>query len=330
MSTDTVSLESVLDSVQRYGDNPSGFLAINSGNSYFTVPGLAGTVVYRPSGRYLVQFAGPFAPAASYPSLLRHFVQFARSEDKEIVAIELLRADAELYAANGFTVNQVGASYSVDLSRFRLDGTTFMQLRNKISRAARNGLTVAEVDATEWAGAISDVDSIWLGGKGENAKTLEFLVGEHGGPMQKHRRIFAGLIGGEVVGYISYSPAYGSRPGWMHDLSRRKPGGSPGIMEAINVAAIEKFRSESVEWLHFGFTPFTSLSPEYELPGASKAYAYFMNWLWEFGDFVYPAKSQLAYKNKWAPHVILPEYIAFHGDVQAAGLIHVFKVANAF
>lgn len=330
MPTDTVSMESVLDAVQRYGDNPSGFLAVNSGNSYFTVPGVEGVVVYRTSGRYLVQFAGPFAPAESYPVLLRHFVEFAQRGDKEIVAIELLRADAEHYAANGFTVNQVGASYSVDLSRFRLDGTAFMQLRNKISRAARNGLTVTEVDATEWAEAISDVDRTWLGGKGENAKTLEFLVGEHGGPMQKYRRLFAGRIGGEVVGYISYSPAYGSRPGWMHDLSRRKPSGSPGIMEAINVAAIETFRSESAAWLHFGFTPFTSLSPACELPGASKAYAYFMDWLWENGDFVYPAKSQLAYKNKWAPHEVLPEYIAFHGGVQAAGLIHVFKVSNAF
>src|SRR5487761_1810747 len=146
---DTVSMESVLDAVQRYGDNPSGFLAVNSGNSYFTVPGVEGVVVYRTSGRYLVQFAGPFAPAESYPVLLRHFVEFAQRGDKEIVAIELLRADAEHYAANGFTVNQVGASYSVDLSRFRLDGTAFMQLRNKISRAARNGLTVTEVDATE-------------------------------------------------------------------------------------------------------------------------------------------------------------------------------------
>jgi lysylphosphatidylglycerol synthetase-like protein (DUF2156 family) len=330
MPTDIISLESILDSLQRYGDNPSGFLAVNSGNSYFTVAGLAGAIVYRTSGRYLVQFAGPFAPADSYPSLLRHFIEFAQREGKEIVAIELLRKDAEVYAANGFTVNQVGASYSVDLSRFSLGGTAFMQLRNKISRATRNGLTVAEVDPAEWAEAISSVDRTWLDGKGENVKTLEFLVGEHGGPMQKYRRIFAGSIDREVVGYISYSPAYGGRPGWMHDLSRRKPGGSPGIMEAINFAAIEKFRSESAPWLHFGFTPFTSLSPEHELPGASKAYAYFMNWLWENGDFVYPAKSQFAYKNKWAPHEAQPEYIAFHGSVHAAGLIHVFKVSNAF
>ena len=180
------------------------------------------------------------------------------------------------------------------------------------------------------AESISEVDRLWLGSKGENVKTLEFLVGERGGPMQKHRRLFIGLMDRTLVGYISYSPAYGGRPGWMHDLSRRRPGGSPGIMEAINMAAMEQFRSEAVPWLHFGFTPFTSLSPQYEVPGASRAYAWFMNWLWENGDFVYPAKSQLAYKNKWAPHAIIPEYIAFHGSVQTAGLIHVFKVANAF
>jgi hypothetical protein len=55
-----------------------------------------------------------------------------------------------------------------------------------------------------------------------------------------------------------------------------------------------------------------------------------MNWLLENGDFIYPAKSQFAYKNKWAPHEVQPEYIAFHGPVQAAGLIHVFKASNAF
>lgn len=330
MLTETASLESVLDAVVKYSDNPSGFLAVNSGNSYFTVPGLDGVIVYRPSGRFLIQFAGPFAPPASYVALLRQFVEFARRDDKVVVAIQLQRSDAEHYAANGFTVNQVGASYVIDLGRFTLGGTPFVQLRNKISRARRNGLTVMEVDAGDCAEALGDVDRIWLGGKGEDIKELEFLVGEHGGPMQEHRRLFVGRIDQELVGYISFSPVHGTRPGWMHDLSRRKPDGSPGIMECINATAIEAFRSEGVPWLHFGFTPFTSLSPEHEMPTASRAYAYFMNWLWENGEFVYPARSQLTYKMKWAPHVILPEYIASYGDAQAAGLIHVFKVANAF
>ena len=50
-----------LDAITAYShaDNPSAFLAVNDGNSYFRVPGLSGLVVYRPAGRYLVQFGGP-------------------------------------------------------------------------------------------------------------------------------------------------------------------------------------------------------------------------------------------------------------------------------
>jgi lysylphosphatidylglycerol synthetase-like protein (DUF2156 family) len=155
------------------------------------------------------------------------------------------------------------------------------------------------------------------------------LVGEYGGPMQEFRRLFLGLQDNKPVGYISYSPVYGSRSGWLHDLSRRVPGNLPGIMEAINSTAIETFNSEAAGWLHFGFTPFTSLHPKFELPGHSSAFTWFMHWLWSNGSMVYPAETQLAYKAKWAPHAVIPEYVAFQGNARLSGFIHVFKAANA-
>jgi Phosphatidylglycerol lysyltransferase, C-terminal len=128
---------STVDAVAAFGDNPSAFLALNSEKSYFTAPGLAGFVAYRRHGRYLVQFAGPFAPPADYPALLRGFLRFAEEQRRRVVAIQLQRADAETYAAHGFVVNQIGASYAVRLADFSLRGGRFMRLRNKISRARR-------------------------------------------------------------------------------------------------------------------------------------------------------------------------------------------------
>src|SRR3954463_5665919 len=64
------TLDSVRRTLESYSDNPSAFLALNSGNRYFTRPGLDGVVVYRSSGRHLVQFGGPFAPAGCYGRLL--------------------------------------------------------------------------------------------------------------------------------------------------------------------------------------------------------------------------------------------------------------------
>jgi lysylphosphatidylglycerol synthetase-like protein (DUF2156 family) len=330
MAVATISRESVLDAVRRYGDNPSGFLAVNEGNDYFQLPGEPGVIAYRACGRYLVQFGGPFAPQRSYPALQQAFVDFAAAQGKAVTAVQLQRRDAEICTAHGFTVNQVGASYAIRLDDFTLHGTRFMRLRNKISRARRTGLTVVEADFGEYQEAISGIDQAWLASKGENVRQLEFLVGQRGGPMQQYRRLFIGLLDGTAVAYISYSPAYGQRPGWLHDLSRHLPGTTPGVMEAVNATAIEVFRAAQVRWLHLGFTPFTSLAAEHEVPGASRAYGWFMSWLWENGSFVYPAQSQLAYKQKWAPHDVIPEYVGFYGPVQAAGLIHIFKAANAF
>jgi lysylphosphatidylglycerol synthetase-like protein (DUF2156 family) len=329
MTAHTVKLNSVHHAIEQFGDNPSGFLALNSKNHYFSADGLLGVVAYRQSGRFLVQFGGPFAAEDDYHSLLRQFLAFAQEQGRSVVAVQLQRTDADVYAEHGFTVNQVGASYALNLAEFTTRGTQFMQLRNKIARAHRSGLTVIEAKLEDWSDAIHEIDQAWLASKGEHAKPLEFLVGEHGGPMQDFRRLFLGRREGNPIGYISYSPVYGSRSGWLHDLSRRVPGNLPGIMEAINSAAIETFRSEAAGWLHFGFTPFTSLRPEFELPGHSRAFTWFMQWLSANGSMVYPAETQLAYKSKWAPHAVISEYVAFQGKAQLSGFIHVFKAANA-
>ena len=163
---------------------------------------------------------------------------------------------------------------------------------------------------------------------GNKARKLEFLVGEYGGPMQQHRRLFIGMLGQELAGYISYSPVYGSRPGWLHDLSRRLPEGPPGVMEAINKAAIDTFRAEQVHWLHFGFTPFTGLAPDLEAGSHSRWFRWLVHQLGVRGEAVYPAKTQLAYKNKWNP-VVLPEYIAFSRGASINGFLQVFRAANA-
>ncbi|MFJ1543736.1 DUF2156 domain-containing protein [Streptomyces sp. NPDC088246] len=328
VTADSIDFDNTLRAVAEFSDNPSAFLALSSGNSRFALPGVPGVIVYRTSGPYLVQFGGPLSPPDAAGRLLKGFLEFAAAQERPVVSVQLQQAETGLYAEHGFTVNQVGASYAIDLADFSLRGTRFMQLRNKIARSFRAGLTVTESPLAGCAEAVAEVDRAWLGSKGEHAKPLEFLVGELGGEAQALRRLFVGRIDGKPVGYISYSPAHGSRSGWLHDLSRRLPDKVPGIMEAINRTAIDTFVAEGADWLHFGFTPFTGLAEEYEVPGASRGFAWFMRWLLANGAAVYPAQTQLAYKQKWAP-LVLPEYVAFQGEARLSGLLHIFKAANA-
>lgn len=322
-------LLTVLETLRKYGENPSGFLALNAGNQQFTDAEFDGMIVYRRSGRYLVQFGGVFAAEEDKAALLQRFRTFARSQKCRIVAIQAQPEDIGLFEKEGFTINQVGASYSLDLSQFSLRGTRFMKLRNKISRAKRSGLEIEEVAFESCVDGIDEIDRIWLRSKGRHVKEIEFLVGQVGGRAQRYRRLFLGRIDGAPVAYISYSPAYGTRSGWLHDLSRRLPDSPPGVMEAINLHATEKFAKEKAGWLHFGFTPFTSLDPSHETASASPLTSKFMRLLADKGGAVYPAKTQLAYKEKWGPHQVVPEYLAFEKGPSFGAIWQILRVTKS-
>lgn len=318
---------SAFDVIAAYADNPSAFLALNSGNEHFQDGRHDGVCIYRPTRRYLFQFGGPFAPPEQRAALLDAFT--ASAGKRRIVAVQLQAEDAAIYAERGFTVNQFGASYAVDLERFTLRGKPFVRLRNKISRARRAGVVVSELAPGDPTDGLDRIDREWLRGKGSHTKELTFLVGQRDGPEKKRQRVFVGRIDGRMVGYISYSPAFGSRPGWLHDLSRRSSDAPPGTMEIINSTAIERMCDEGDAWLHFGFTPFVGLDTDNEMPGASSLVSRSIRFLAQHGEKVYPSAAQLDYKEKWSPHVVLPEYIAFQGRVRPGALWALLRETNA-
>jgi lysylphosphatidylglycerol synthetase-like protein (DUF2156 family) len=326
--TSAVGFDHALRVLRDHSDNPSGFLALNGGNDHFTTAGVDGVVFYRQVGRRWVQFGGPVADPADRPLLLTRFREAARKSGRRVVALQVPAADAALYAEQGFTVNQFGTSYAVELAGFTLRGKKFVKLRNKISRATRLGTTPVEVDPAEHADELAAIDRHWLRGKGRFVKEMQFMVGELGGPAQPLRRLFTAQLDGAVIGYISYSPVHGPRPGWLHDLSRRLPDAPPGVMEVVNLHALERFRDEGTPWLHFGFTPFTGLGPEHAMPTASRRIDKLTALLAEKGSAIYPSQSQLEYKLKWDPGYRAPDYLAYEGSLTPPMVWSVLRVTN--
>ncbi|MEA2685070.1 MAG: hypothetical protein QOE93_265 [Actinomycetota bacterium] len=317
--------------LERHASNPSAFLALNQETLRFEVPGIDGFVAYRRAGRTLVQLGGVFAHPDDQDRLLDALVAMAEEDRCRLVAVQLLRPDAERYAAKGFTVNQFGASYGRSLPDFNLKGRTHMYLRNRISRGRRAGLIVSEAGFD--SPVIADLDAIdrdWLTAKGRHVKELTFMVGERTGPLASMRRLFVATDGdGVVQGYITFSPVHGARPGWLYDLSRRRPDGCPGTMELLTFTAIERFRSEGAGYIHFGLTPFTGLDTAHELPGHSRVAARLVHLLAERGHHVYPAAQQVAFKHKWGPDLVEPEYVAFKGRVSLRSVWRLLRLTNA-
>lgn len=281
-----------------------------------------------------MQLGGVFSAPADHDRILKEFTAMATSARRRVVAVQLMRADAERYAARGFTVNQFGANYGRSLAGFNLKGSARMQLRNKISRARRAGVVVSEVGVDRPAAAGLDdqleaVDAEWLRAKGRHVKALAFMVGERKGPGASLRRLFVATdADGDLLGYITFSPVYGLHAGWLHDLSRRRPHATPGTMELAIVTAVERFRDEGAGYLHFGLTPFTGLAQGHELASRSRVAAAFVRLLADHGSKIYPAADQVAYKQKWAPDIVQPEYVAFDGGVSLRSVWALLRLTN--
>jgi lysylphosphatidylglycerol synthetase-like protein (DUF2156 family) len=281
-----------------------------------------------------VQLGGVFAPADDADELLAAFMAFAEAQGRRVSAVQLRAADAERYARAGFRVNQLGASYARSLAGFTVAGGAHVRLRNKLSRARRAGVRVHEVPIAEQTpeldAHLAAIDATWLRSKGRHAKELTFMVGERGGRGAPWRRLFVATdpFGG-VLGYVSFSPVPGSNRGWLHDLSRRQPEAPPGTMESIIVTAVATFRAEGATHLHFGFTPFTGLDPAVESPTPSRMAGAIVRFLAAHGARVYPAADQVAYKLKWAPDLVEPEYVAFAGGVTLGAVWQLLRLTNA-
>jgi len=318
-----------------YADNHSAFLAVNRGTSYFEVRGLDGFVAYRRAGRLRVQFGGVVAAPDDRDRLLTAFLADTRASGQRAMAVQLTPADVETFRSSGYRINQLGSSYALDLHRQSLAGKHFVQLRNKISRARRAGVCVREVGvdeqrSTELSGRLAELDRQWLGAK--RAHELAFLIGERGGSADRFRRLFLAEQDGRVLGYISFSPVFGSRPGWLHDLTRRSPDAPPGVMELMVAEMIDRLRQEAGTdgpgWLHFGFTPFIGLAEQHRVSGGSTTVDAVTGLLARHGEKLYPAADQVAYKLKWRPQVVEPDYLAFHGRPSAGAVWRLLRLTR--
>jgi lysylphosphatidylglycerol synthetase-like protein (DUF2156 family) len=293
-------------------DHPSGFLALSPRNRRFTAPGISGFVAYRERGRHLFVFGGVHALPSSRGALLDRLLAHAESAGRRVIVVQLREAHVEPFLSRGFTVNQLGTSFGLTLRDYSLRGTPKMQLRNKIHRARRAGLRVVEVGRDvprdeDAFGRLRAISAAWLAEK--RRRELDFMIGELGGVVDRPRRIFMILEpSGRAVGFITYVPAWGTRPGYLHDLTRRLPDAPAGAMELGHAHALARMATEGVEYLHFGFTPFVVDGSE--LPGASRWAAWAVRALYRYGAPIYPAASQAHYKLKWGPDIVEREYVA--------------------
>lgn len=329
---EAVSAAWLREMAQAHCDHPSVDLIFNAETEHFVDEARNGFAAYRRGGGTLFQFGGVVARPEARGELLEAFVAFARGRGCRVFAVELRDGDVDLYHRHGFRLNQMGSSYTLRLKEFSLRGTRFMKLRNKLKQPAKHGVEVAELGREVEHGAavreaIDEITRAWVRAKGWHVHLLEFMVGETSSIDRPGSRCFLALRGGRPIGFITYVPSFGRYRGLMHDLTRRLPDAPPGTMELINYTAMTRFQEEGVEHLNFGFTPFIGVQDR--LGSHSRAVSRVMQLLGRHGAAVYPAAAQVAYKQKWGPSIVEPEYLAFQGRFRVTDLWRLLRMTRS-
>ncbi len=278
----------------------------------------------------LISVGGILASQNDKEQTLKDFLKYCKDKKYQYLFLHFPKEDIPVFENNSLLINQLGASYTIDIKNYSLEGKKFQQLRNKINKAKKSGVSVERID--EQANfeilkpRLKEINKSWL--KGKKAKHLTNLVtdfetlnldsGLH--------KLYTANKENEVIAYIIYSKNFGKFKGWFHNITRKAPDTQDGVMQLINQKALNEL--EDLDYLNFGFTPLVELQPNLNF-NSSPTFHKIMKFMESKGGVVYPARSQRQYKMSWRPQIIDYEYIAFPQGKAIKSLLTLLRSTNS-
>jgi phosphatidylglycerol lysyltransferase len=214
-------------------------------------------------GRFAVALGDPTGPAGSEHAAWAAFVASCRSRD-EIPAVYQASSQsrADLLAL-GLRPFRVGHEAIVDLATFDLGGSRRANLRHTVTRARKGGAAFrfypAGIPGREreaLAPSMIAIDRAWSAAAGPR---LGFTIGCFD-PCELDRIAIsvAADSDGAAIAFATFRPT-GIDGGWVLDLLRRAPGGTPGALEGCLAEAASRLREAGAPTLSLGLAPLAGL-----------------------------------------------------------------------
>ena len=259
-------------------------------------------------GRFAIALGDPTGPAGSAPGAWAAFVASCRSRD-EVPAVYQASSEsrADLLAL-GLHPFRIGHEAIVDLTTFDLAGSKRANLRHTITRARKGGvefhfypagLPVIEREALE--PSMVEIDRAWSAAAGPR---LGFTIG--GFDRDELDRLAISVATdatGAAIAFATFRPT-GIDGGWVLDLLRRAPGGTPGALEGCLAEAASGLRKAGAPTLSLGLAPLAGLDDTSAVKEE--------RWLARAASLVkrfYDVRGLAFFKNKFDPRWE-PRYVA--------------------
>ena len=141
-------LTAELDLIETLKNSDCHHLAIVANNpqtALFKAAQGRGQMPYKIQGGYIFTIGGILAPKEKKAEVYQEFTEFAHGIGKKIVFLYPTADALEILQPLNYSINQLGSSYSINLQQFSFTGKKHATMRNKISKARRQGLVVEEI-----------------------------------------------------------------------------------------------------------------------------------------------------------------------------------------
>jgi phosphatidylglycerol lysyltransferase len=259
-------------------------------------------------GRFAVALGDPTGPAGSAPGAWAAFVASCRSRD-EVPAVYQASSEsrAELLSL-GLHPFRVGHEAIVDLTTFDLTGSKRANLRHTITRARKGGVAfrfypagLPPIEREALEPSMVEIDRAWSAAAGPR---LGFTIGQFDRDELDHLAISVATDAvGAAIAFATFRPT-GIDGGWVLDLLRRAPGGTPGALEGCLAEAASGLREAGAPTLSLGLAPLAGLDDTSAVTEE--------RWLARAASLVkrfYDVRGLAFFKNKFDPRWE-PRYVA--------------------
>jgi lysyl-tRNA synthetase class 2 len=254
----------------KHGDRDSlGYFALRDDKSVIWSPTGKACICYRVVSGVLLAGGDPIGDPEAWPGAIHAFLDLAAQHAWAPAVMGCSELGAEIWCREGsLTALELGDEGIVNVADFSLSGRAMRNVRQMVSRVARNGYTaqvrrVGDVPRHE-IDTITRVADSWRGSQTERGFSM--ALGRVGAPGDEQCVIATAMCDGTLRAVLHFVP-WGS-DGLSLDLMRRDRGSQPGLNDFLIVEAIKAAPSLGVKRISLNFAVFRAALERGERIGA--------------------------------------------------------------
>jgi lysyl-tRNA synthetase class 2 len=254
----------------KYGDRDSlGYFALRDDKSVIWSPTGKACICYRVVSGVMLAGGDPLGDPEAWPGAIQAFLDQAAMHAWAPAVMGCSELGAEVWCREGdLTALELGDEGIVNVADFSLAGRPMRNVRQMVSRVARNGYTaevrrVGDVPQAEIEAILRVADS-WRGSNTERGFSM--ALGRVGSPGDEECVIATAMCDGTLRAVLHFVP-WGS-DGLSLDLMRRDRSAQPGLNDFLIVEAIKAAPDLGVKRISLNFAVFRAALERGERIGA--------------------------------------------------------------